>query len=106
MVVFAMSLPSPTDFHGRFSDYSFLRKSDEVIYNDEAESHGFSHVYIFVFVPKGNGSKQISFVRRHSASEGSWPVHYSVNDFYAAELTEMLGGDYQCLGHSYALMRW
>ena len=88
-----------------------LRDSDEVIYHFEPEAHWCRHVYVFVVVLKGHAtclcdrSNRTIFVRWHNASEGTWPVHYSVNDLCALELIEMLGGEYQCCCQSYALMR-
>ena len=100
-----------SEYHGRLANYSMLRDSDKVIYDNEPEAHGFRHVYVFDVVLTGHvtcacdRSKRIRFVRWHNSSEGTWPVHYRVNDFCARELIEMLGGQYQFCLHSYALMR-
>ena len=99
------------EYRGYLGDYSMLRKSDEVMYDYEPETHGFRHVYVFVLVPTDHAtcscdrSNRIRFVRWHNASEGAWPVHRSVNDFCALELIEMLGGHYQFCYHPYALIR-
>ena len=106
-----MSSSLLAEYHGRLADYSMLRDTDRVIYDDQPEFHGFRHVYVFVVVRTGHvtcscdRSNRISFVRWHNPSEGAWPVHHCVNDFCAIELMEMLGGQYQCRYQSYALMR-
>ena len=110
-VTLVMSRSLLVEYQGRLAVYSMLRDSDEVIYNYQPEAYGFKHVYVFEMVLTGHArcscdrSNRICFVRKHNPSEGAWPVHYRVNDFCAAELIELLRGQYQCCYHSYALMR-
>ena len=93
------------------ANYSMLRNSDEVIYDNAPEAHGFRHVYVFTVVLAGHvacacdRSKRICFVRWHNASEGTWPVHRSVNDVFAEDLIRMIGTHYRCCSHAFALMR-
>ena len=39
-----------SEYHGRLANYSMLRDSDKVIYDNEPEAHGFRHVYVFTVV--------------------------------------------------------